>query len=404
MGSAFTAVADDASAAWFNPAGVAFSQGTNVMLGGAVILAPGTKYAPNSSTGSLALLGFPAPAATRSKSQTFFVPHAYFTFWDEDSRLGASLSINSPFGLETQWPDTSSLAAKDSFGRINMLMVNPNVIFKLTDNFSVSGGVAYAYLNKVNLDSTIQKLEGKNKDGWGGTASLMGKFDTVKVGVTYRSQIKIDINGGKIQGGPGVAKLGGLLLGTPLAPLIPALPGLVGATTTGNTAITLPDQINVGIAWDASPSLLLSLDVDWTNWKTFDKIFIQYAPSTLTTVLTSGTGVKNIPENWKDTVTFRVGAEWKYNPQMRARFGYVFDPTPIRDADFTARIPGNDRHIFSAGYSYDFSPNTTIDLAYAYVYFKTRNQTQSPAITAAVRNGTYKTDVHILSASLSHQF
>jgi len=404
MGNAFTAVADDASAAWYNPSGVAFSKGMNVMVGGAAIIAPGTDYTPNASTGSLAALGFPAPAATSSKSKTFFVPHAYFTYWDESTRLGASLSVNAPFGLETTWPATSSLDAKDTFGKISLVMINPSVIFKLSDNFAVSGGFSYAYLNKVNLDSSIQTLEGKNKDGWGGTASLLGKFDNFNIGVTYRSRVKIDINDGRIQGGPDIAKLGPLMAPTPLAPLIPALPGLVGATTTGSTSITLPDQISVGVAWNATPEWLFSLDVDWVNWKTFDEIRITYAPSTLTTVLTSGTGVNVVSQKWKDTVAFRVGAEWKYNPQMRARFGYVFDPTPINDVDFTAKIPGNDRHIFSVGYSYDFSPSSTIDLAYAYVYFKTRDQTQSPAGLAAVRNGTYKTDVHILAASVSHSF
>jgi len=405
MGGAFTAVADDSSAAWYNPAGVAFmDSGAQVLLGGAAIISTGVDYTPNASTGSLALLGFPAPAATSSKSKTFFIPHAYFTYWDENSRLGASLSINSPFGLESDWPGTSSLAASSTFALIQMVMVNPSVIFKLTDNIAVSAGFEYAYLNKVRLNNSIQLLEGKNKDGWGGTASIMYKNDALSVGVTYHSQVKIDINGGTILGGPGIANLAGLLAPTPLAPLIPALPGLVGATTTASTSLTLPDQVNVGIAWKATPDLLLSLDVDWVNWNTFDEIRLTYAPSTLTTVLTKGSGVKAIPENWKDTVAIRVGAEWKYNPQMRARFGYVYDPTPIKDVDFTPAIPGNDRHIFSVGYGYDFMQNATVDLAYAFVYFQKRHQTTSTGGTNVVRNGTYKANAHILTASLAYSF
>jgi len=103
-------------------------------------------------------------------------------------------------------------------------------------------------------------------------------------------------------------------------------------------------------------------------------------------------------------VAIRAGAEWKYNPQMRVRFGYVFDPTPIKDVDFTPGIPGNDRHIFSVGYGYDFSPATTVDLAYAFVYFQKRNQTTSTGGTNVVRNGTYKSNAHIITASLTHSF
>ncbi|MDQ6982615.1 MAG: outer membrane protein transport protein, partial [Mariprofundus sp.] len=71
MGNAFTAVADDASAAWYNPAGVAFSEDMQLMLGSSAIIAPGTDYMPNVAT--ISLPGFPAQAATSSKSQIFIV-------------------------------------------------------------------------------------------------------------------------------------------------------------------------------------------------------------------------------------------------------------------------------------------------------------------------------------------
>ena len=88
---------------------------------------------------------------------------------------------------------------------------------------------------------------------------------------------------------------------------------------------------------------------------------------------------------------------------MRARFGYVFDPTPIKDADFSPGIPGNDRHIASIGFGYDMNANTTIDLAYAFVYFVDRSQTASTGANV-VRNGEYKSTAHIAMASLSYRF
>jgi len=382
MGSAFTAVADDASAAWFNPAGVAFSEGMQVMLGSAAIIAPGTDYTPNAATVSLP--GFPAQASTKSKNKTFFAPHVYYTFWDQAAGLGASISVNSPFGLETDWAPGSSLASSNTFSRLSMLAINPSVIFKLSDHVSVSGGFSYVYLNKINLDNLLQRLEGKNKDGWGGTASLMIHYDHFRLGVNYRSRVAIDINGGTVVGGS-------------------ALGPLAGVRTSANTKITLPDSLNFGLAWQPDDAWLLSLDVDWTNWKTFNELRINYAPSLLSTVLTGGTGTNVIPENWKGTLTLRAGLEWRFIEDMRVRFGYVFDPTPINDVNFSPAIPGNDRHLFSLGYSYDFNDTTTLDLAYAYVYFRQRDQIASVGANA-VRNGNYKTDVHIAVASLQYAF
>jgi len=382
MGNAFTAVADDASAAWYNPAGVAFSEGVHLMLGSSAIIAPGTDYTPNAATVSLP--GFPPQAATSSKSQTFFVPHAYYTYWDNAANLGASISINAPFGLEIAWSPTSSLASSSTFSKISLVNINPSVIFKLNDYLSVSGGFSYAYLRKINLDNAFQLLEGKNKDGWGGTASVMLRNDQFSFGVTYRSRISIDINGGTVTGG------------TALGPL-------AGVSATGGTKMTLPDTVNAGLAWRPDDAWLLSADVDWTNWKTFNEVRINYAPSALATALTAGTNVNVIPQNWKAVFAFRAGVEWRFNPRMRARLGYVFDQTPVQDTTFSPDIPDNDTHLFSAGYSFDFTDSATFDLAYSYIYIINRDQIASTGKNA-VRNGRYKTDAHIVAASVQYVF
>jgi len=404
MGSAFTAVADDASAAWYNPAGVAFTTGSQIMVGGVAIIAPGADFTTNANNPL-------NPASSSVKSQTFFVPHTYFTYMDQGSKLGASLSVNAPFGLETEWPTTAPFANKNTYSRIQMANINPSVIFKVSDRISIAAGVSYAYLNNVDLNNTLQSLNG-NGDGWGGNASVFFKGDGFNLGVTYRSRIKIDVTG------TATAVPGSALAGAPF-----------GATSTGaTTKITLPDMVNVGLAWMPNADLTLSLDVDWVNWKTFDTINIAYTSAAyrgavggLGTAAAGGgigaiigaigaqAGKTTLPQNWNATVAVRVGAEWKYNPQMRARFGYVYDPTPIEDVDFSPGIPGNDRHIFSVGYGYDFNANTTVDLAYAFVYFVKRDQTLSPVGPAVgapntVKNGQYKSTAHILAASLSYKF
>ncbi|GAV19371.1 long-chain fatty acid transport protein [Mariprofundus micogutta] len=397
MGSAFTAVADDASAAWHNPAGVAFTTGKQLMVGGDVILTS-NKHLSNSGV------------ITNGKDGTFVVPHAYFTYWDENSSLGASLSINSPFGLETSWPDTVTFSNKNTFSRINMVMVNPSVIFKISDNFSIAAGLDYAYLNKVDLNNTVQLLSGKG-DGWGGNASIFYKGEAFNFGVTYRSKIKVNIDG------TATAVAGGPLAAFPF-----------GATSTAaTTAVTLPDQVNVGLAFMPNDQLTLSVDVDWVNWKTYKSIDIAYGSAAyrgavggLTAAAGGGglgaifaaigaqSGSTSLPQNWKATVAVRVGAEWAYNSQMRARVGYIYDPSPINDVDFSPAVPGNDRHIASIGYGYDVTPDATVDLGYAYVYIKARNQKLSPATPVgapnSVKNGIYKGDAHILMASLNYHF
>jgi len=394
MGSAFTAVADDASAAWHNPAGIAFTTGSQIMVGGGAVIVPTVKYSSNAATKGPG--GAPIAAIAKSQNKNFFVPHGYYTFMDDSSNLGASISINAPFGLETEWPLTTPFKTKNTFSRIQMLMVNPSVVFKFSDNFSVAAGFSYAYLNNVDLNSSLQDMNG-NGDGWGGNASIMYKTDAFSFGVTYRSQIAINVTGD--------------------ARAKSTLASPFGATTSGaTTSVTLPDQVNVGLAFKPNETWLFSLDVDWTNWKKFDAININFTSAAYRASISAlqgavgapVTGATNIPENWKATTAIRVGTEWAYAPNMRVRFGYVFDPTPINDVDFSPAIPGNDRHIFSLGYGYDFNDQATLDLAYAYVYFQKRDQTASPATPPGapntVKNGTYKAQVHIVAASLNYKF
>ena len=392
MGSAFTAVSDDASAAWHNPAGVAFTSGKQLMLGGDIIMTK-NEFSSNASTTGIG--GVPITNAANGKDGTFFVPHTYFTYQDDGSKLGASLSINAPFGLETEWPTTAAFSSKNTFSRLNMVMVNPSLVYKLSDHLSLAVGLDYGYMYKVDLNNTIQNLTGSG-DGFGGNASLFYKGDAFNFGVNYRSSIKINIDG--------------TATANPLGPLAPA--GASAATTS----VTLPDQLNVGMAFMPDEKWLLSFDADWVNWKKFKSIDISYSSALYRAVLSGVqaaifapvTGSTSLPQNWKATVDLRMGAEWKYSSNMRARFGYVFSPSPISDADFSPSIPGNDRHLFSVGYGYDMNPETTLDFGYAYVMIQDRSQTQSPSTPLgspdSVKNGNYKGNAHILMASMNHRF
>jgi len=382
MGTAFTAVADDASAAWHNPAGAAFIDGNQLMVGADVIMT-NNKFTSNTLNPAF-------PAAANAVNKTFFVPHGYLTYRGENSKLAASLSINAPFGLETEWPTTAPFATSNTLSRINMVLINPSVSYQVSNNLALAVGVDYANAYKVNLNNTLQDLSGSG-DGWGANAALLYRGDGFNVGVNYRSRIKIKLKG------DAVAK-GGL--------------ALFGATTSaGNTSITLPDQLNVGLAVMPNERWTVSLDVDWVNWKTFDAINVSYDSAAYRASLAAfqtfvgapATGSTTIPENWKATVAFRLGAEWKYNDRMRARFGFVYDPTPIKAVDYSPGIPGNDRQLYCLGYGYDLSDSSTLDLAYAYVHINKRNQTQSTG-SGVVKNGTYKADAHILMASISTGF
>ncbi len=381
MANAFTAIADDPSAQWYNPAGSAFQQGTHLTAGGDVIIVPSLHFTTNN-------LNPAHPASTSMKSKTLFAPHVYLSHALNAMPLTVGLGINSPFGLESDWPANGPFAISNTFSKIRMLNINPNIAWRINDRLAIAGGADYYRVMDVRLDNTVQMMKGSG-DGWGGNIALLYRDDRYSIGLSYRSRVRVDINDGIATGGPALAVLGA--------------PWAVGATGAVRTRVVFPDQLNFGIAWRLDDRWRVSLDVDWVNWKTFDNLDFHYAPSLLSTAITGGTNFRTIPERWHATTAIRAGLEWDATRQLAIRAGYTFDPTPVKNTHYSPGIPDRNRHLFSIGAGYQPTANLTFDAAYMFVYFVNRNQTASTG-TDAVRNGHYSGNVHLISASMSYAF
>lgn len=365
MGNSFTAIADDPTANWFNPAGLGFQKGAAVTVGGVAVM-PKVDFNSNTSNPL-------HPATASADKKTIFIPHTYVAI-NTDSDLTAGIGINAPFGLEMKWPTTAVFAGGAQYGRLQAINVNPNVAFKLSDTFAVAVGADYVNMYKVDFNGTalIQNFKG---DGWGFNVAALYKGESFNVGISYRSNIKIKSKGQSTHA--------------------------ASATTSANAiTVTMPDMVNIGVAFHPTEQWIVTVDADWVNWKKFDKLAFVYTPALAGGALPSLT----VSENWKATWAFRAGAEWAYSDKMRARFGYTYDPTPIKDVDFTPLIPGNDRQAVHVGYGVDISDQATLDLAYMYVWLTDRVQTASTAPSNWVRNGTYKSSVHLAAASLTYRF
>jgi long-chain fatty acid transport protein len=359
MGNAYTAVADDPSALWFNPAGISFQHGTAATLGATMVF-PKIDFTTTGGT----------PYAMSRDAVT--IPHAYLMHRGEGSRFAYGIGVNSPFGLNVKWPTTAPFASSAQYGQLKAITVNPNLAYRVTDHLAVAVGVDYVDMYRVDFNGTAlpQTFHG---DGWGANVAAMYHSDHFNAGISYRSSVKINAKG--------------------TSTLVAA-----SATSANTINVTEPDMLNIGVAMHPDADWTVSADADWVNWKRFDRLAFAYSPP----LPVYGSAI-TVPENWKATWAYRLGAEWRYSPSMRLRFGYSYDPTPINSPDFTPLLPGNDRQGLHLGYGLDLSRHATLDLAYMYMWLKTRNQTQSTG-TNASRNGTYKATLQLAGASLTYHF
>jgi len=376
MGNAFTAVADDASAMWYNPAGIAFLKGGNLMMGGIGIISPKIDFTSNSSNSS------GAGITGNSDRKNFLIPHFHMTFTDPKMDMSYGLSVTSPFGLESDWtgsplaPTTGAASLKSTtFSRLEMINVNPNIAFKVSDHISIAGGFDYVYIKDVDFSTSILTQNGSG-DGWGGNIGLMYKGDLFSVGVTYRTQVAVRITGTSISS--------------------------LGGKANSVAYMKLPELVNGGFSFHPSDTLTISAEADWTNWSKMDQIVFKYSsPLTLPVVGAKTTTVTQ--EEWHPTLAAKVGIEWKVQDDLRFRLGYNFDPSPVNPKNFSPGFPFDDRHLFTIGSGYDFTKKLTVDVAYMYVKQKDINQTKSTGV-GALRNGTYKSSAHVFGLSANYTF
>jgi long-chain fatty acid transport protein len=131
MGNAFTAVVNDASAVYWNGAGLVNVYGTNFMLGTALTM-PSTKF-----TGI-------APATTEyeMESQVFTPPHL-FASHRISSDLAAGIGFNTPFGLGSKWEDNWIGSFLSIETELQVFTVSPVLAYRLMDGLSVSAGFVF---------------------------------------------------------------------------------------------------------------------------------------------------------------------------------------------------------------------------------------------------------------------
>jgi long-chain fatty acid transport protein len=369
MGSAFVGQADDASAVWYNPAGITQLDGIRLM-GGAVFIYPTFSHDNNDGT-------------TDTASRAAHVPATMYATYKMTDRISLGFGVNNPFGMATDWHTNSETREVALLSQVIATEFNPNVAFKITDKLSIAAGVEYVYMS-ANLTNnymvgpflTNAQLSGSG-DGWGGNIAVLYKIsDSLSTGLSYRSRVEIKVKGNaQIQFG------GSTLQASP-----------------ATTFITLPDLLSWGVSYKATDKLTLNADLGYTWWSTYDEIIVTSPNAAFN---------KTYDKQWKDVWNFRIGGQYKVTDNWKIRAGYQYDQTPVPDHYFETRVPDSNRHGFSIGTGYSIG-NLTVDVAYLYLLFETRNIGDSGAddLTSNPNSlrGTYKADVQVFGVSLAYKF
>lgn len=396
MGGAFTAVAFDPSAIYFNSAALTNLSGMQVMVG-TTLIAPSASFRGPYGQG----VGYPTIEESKMKSNVFFPSHAYITYRYSEN-LAFGLGLNNPFGLGTEWEENWIGRFVSTNADVKTYSINPVVAYKLFSGFSIGVGFQYN-IGTVTLDKTtgippypsapfgeaLLELEGEDNAAYGYTIGIQYKpTDAFSIGANYRSEVKYEFTG--------TAKFKPVGSGIVLDPEKEVAADLVS-----------PQQFVFGIGYKVNSQLLLAADMQFVYWSSYDYMTIRYTEAGETSPAPS-------PRLYKDTWILRFGADYTYSDDLSLQAGILYDKNPVQDRLIEASLPDADRIGYSIGASYKLSNTVELNCSYLFLSFKERTITDSEVpsyrklpngeYSLEYFNGTYNFHAHLASLSLQYNF
>ncbi len=365
MGGAFVGLADDFSAAYWNPAGMAqFSKKTFGFYASDVI--PSMTY-------KFDMFGMSLVNA-KTNSKNYFTGMAAYYFPIND-KLVAGISAYVPSGLGASWngADFSMISAMKTYkweSRIGMFTFAPGLAYKVSDKFMVGATLNVNYgtfdlsthagvadLGVMDFDTGQQTI---NFTGWGYGATfgiLVKPADQFSFGITLRTPSKI-----KFKGTTEISNFStmGQLIGLPLS-----------STSDTDVELTWPMWLAFGIAYKPMQKLTLTADVQYTNWKKVDVMTLNFQEAAWQIMMVpSGDNV--FPLHWKNATQIRFGGEYWVSNQLALRAGYYIDPAPAPDSTMNVLLPNFDFNVITFGLGY-VTNGLELNFGFEYLMGKDRN-------------------------------
>ena len=347
MGGAATATSDDAFFGANNPAAAAFA-GNRLDLG--VDL-----FSPRRESSRTGAMGFPN-GTSDSGSKYFLIPEfGYNHMVNTDLALGVSVYGNG--GMNTNYKSLGGMYGNYNLlggqGKLGVdlmqLIIAPTGAFKIAPNHSIgiSPLIGYQRFKANGLDgfntasSDSANLTNRGYDdsfGYGVRIGYMGKITpTVSIGAAYASKMKFDE----------FSKYKGLF--------------------AEQGGFDIPENYNLGVAWQATPAVQLALDYQRINYSGVNSIA---NPST-NLFLGAPLGADNGPGfGWQDVDVWKLGVQYKYSQQLTLRAGYNHTDNPItsRDVTFNILAPGVVQDHATLGFTYTLATGNEVTMAYMHAF------------------------------------
>lgn len=313
-----------------------------------------------------------------------FIPAAYY-IQPLNDKVAVGLGLFSNYGVTTDYPKemkSGSLAGKTSLATVNL---NPNIAYRLNPHFSIGVGVSLVYgtaefnrqlgsLSYSMPSSNLIYVKGTSW-GWGWNIGALYELDqNNRFGLSYRSQVNLNFDGD-------------------FTDYSGSITGKANNTVAANLSLPLPAIAEFSGFHQLNSKWAISYSLQWTQYNKFKEI-----KATSSQCKSGVCFLKQ--ENYKDTYRWAVGTTYTMNDEWSLRYGFALDQNA---GQATLSIPDTDRYWYSAGATYHFNPNISIDMGLSYIHSKKTSFKEETA-TGDINSFTSTGSAYLAAMQINYRF
>lgn len=279
------------------------------------------------------------------------LPSGYASYsWDNKWAVG--LAVTSPYGLITDAQCGWSGRYYGCYNRIFDVNVQGSIAYRVNEWLTLGAGVNVNYIDaKLTNAQFVSPVPPQNNlyaqvNGDDiGIAYNLGALFTLAPGTTlgigYRSGTNQNLDGD---------------LAISLANIVTL------QQVPASAAIDLPAQVTASFRSQIDPKWTVLGTVEWTDWSSIQQIVVKAL---------GVQPVSTIDLKWNDGWFFSGGVEYQWDPKLALRAGIAYELTPVPDSTRSPRLPDTNRLWLSAGMTYNFTNQLSMDFAYSHIFGET---------------------------------
>ena len=331
------ALAEDASTAAQNPAGIMFLDGEEIMVTGIVVNSEiefDQDDQLSSSLPAVAKADGSRPASDGGDAGGWAFGAASFYANQISDRWGWGISLTSISAAVLDHEDKKDFAGRYWATDVELLTITmlPSLSYKLTDDFSIGLGIPMMFA-QLDMDVTVPGVAAGAAEGQAeiedgddfvagiNLSALWQVTNTLNLGLQYVSELDLDFD-------------------SDLTLTLP--PGESLDSVASSVEFTYPQTLRASLTQDLNPRLTLLASLAWEEWSAFEDIAISTAA-----------GGDTLRRDWDDTWHYALGLRWKPEEKWTYYTGVAYDTDPTQASDRTTDQPIDEQWRFSGGVNYE---------------------------------------------------